>query len=213
VATQTAAVPAPPAKAPPDESGVAPPNVPADERHCAGAPVIGHGFHPFDKWYFLFGGNAAANNRKFIWDGELSLVPPATDNLLWGGIWGSVGGSAAHHHPETKLADLRAGGGFEGGFRFLAADVGYMTDRGFKDYGPGIRLRLGIAIASEMITGSHARYRHDCCVEGNSATACECDRFVGGVSLFAYVAFEGYLRADKQPLPMFGLSAKVAVGP
>ncbi len=173
---------------------------------------------------------------------EVSAVPPLSGNLFWAGGWASFGmryrgrddqisGGPRNNHTKTGL---RGGFGVEGGWRFLGADVGYIRDESraagdeyeqlhpgdtavsSKDYKDALRLRVGLTLATELITSAH--FSRSCCIPKESTTVCECERNPVGGSLFIYWAHENYyrdgsfLRSQSEWQGMFGFSLKVAVG-
>jgi hypothetical protein len=175
---------------------------------------VGQGYHAFDQYYLLFGPNlqfaddSRAIFQNTIIEWELSFVPPwlISNQLLWMGAWASFG-----THGGRNGAWRRTGVGGEFGYRFFAADVGYVYDQSLGDHEHGVRFRVGAALTMELFTG--AEYRRSCCHEPNSDTICECDRTAAGVSIFPYWAIEAYPVKGEDPLDgMFGISVKLALG-
>ncbi len=200
----------------PDAKGGAKAEGPAPTTDPASPPVcVGQGYHAFDQYYLLFGPNlqfaddsrAVFQNAIIEW--ELSFVPPwlISNQLLWMGAWASVG-----THGGRNGAWRRTGVGGEFGFRFLAADVGYVYDQALSDHKHGVRFRVGAALSMELFT--NAEYRLSCChEEKKSDTICECDRVAAGLSVFPYWAIEAYPVKGEDPLDgMFGISIKLALG-
>jgi hypothetical protein len=127
----------------------------------------------------------------------------------------------------------RLGLGFEGGWRFIAADIGYLRNSALVvderlDGGSvqesdatihGFRLRIGVAVAHEIFTSSNSAYSYHCCTnslgkDGKSAIACECERTAVGVSLFLYYGNELYYSSGQKLWDdgMLGLTLKIGVG-
>lgn len=112
-------------------------------------PVIGDGFHLFDKQYLLFGFNWQRPCHATSLELEVSYVPWISDGLFWGGFYAASGFQAlrtsAHRPPSSEGAcfkaetpdtdedpviyrrrghGIRAGAGAEFGWRMLAVDAG-----------------------------------------------------------------------------------------
>ncbi len=174
-------------------------------------PVVGTGYHPFDKFYVLAGLNAQIPNDGLIGEVELSAVPFVSRTLFWFGGYATIG---AHFALEEEAVDpekdaFRWGAGLEAGYRFLAVDGGYVFDKFQKDAEHRLRFRAGLSIADETFTGKNAKYSRCCCHQQDSATSCECDRNPVGLSLFLYWAVE---HARDVSDHMFGLSLKLGWG-
>jgi hypothetical protein len=139
--------------------------------------------------------------------------PPSTSTRCFTEKEGSAptGISYARKLPGDVTSDylqqgLRWSTGLQGGWRILAADVGYLRNsalvvsdpaRGWlerKESIHGLRVRVGLAFAHELFTGGDTRYSPRCCLPKGtpSETACECERVPVGVSLFFYYANELY---------------------
>lgn len=179
-------------------------------------PVVGTGYHPFDKHYVLAGLNAQIPNDGFILEFEASAVPSffISNSLFWFGGFAAIGAHLAMAEEDGDPADdaIRFAGGLEAGWRFVAVDGGYVFDgfRGTAEH--RLRLRAGLAIADETFTNSNAKYSRGCCHQ-SSATSCECDRTPAGMALFLYWAVEHAPRPGRDSSDhMIGLSLKAGFG-
>lgn len=227
-ATETTTSPTP--QLPPSPVATEPPAEPPPDI------VIGHGYHPFDHPYLLFGlSSQYPTGFEFpfydvIEELEISFVPPVSNNLFWYGVLGNVGmryrlkGQPGGAHAGTGA---RAGIGVEAGWRFIGADLSYVRDESQRaaigkgdvaerDYKDALRLRVGVALAAELFSKAH--FSRSCCVPKESTTVCECERTPLGGSLFIYWAHENYyldgryLSSGGDWQGMFGFSIKMAIG-
>jgi hypothetical protein len=126
--------------------------------------------------------------------------------MFWAGLWASAG--AGFPYEGDRAAQRRWGGGLEGGFRFLALDVGAI--RSEADW--QLRGRWGIALAHETFSGSNQRFGRHCPEHGGryTYTEVECDRTVVGLSLFVFHALAYDLETEDW-LNAVGVSLKVGM--
>jgi hypothetical protein len=129
------------------------------------------------------------------------------------------------HHTQTNSSrydarGARVSGGVTGGWRFFAADLGYLYNGALRSRDDesshrdvlGARLRLGLSFAMEVFSGGDVSYGLKCCDE-DSETACECERYPVGISVFLYYGNELYYRRGEWWNDgLVGLTAKIALG-